>query len=69
MTWINSTDEMPVPSKENKYFSDYIFFLVGNRKYRGSYNFHFDRWCKFNPFTGQQAYWDKYQVHKWMHIK
>ena len=44
--FISTKEEMPKPSKKNRYFSEPVMILVGKRKYKAEYNFqrkHFFR--------------------------
>ena len=44
--FISPKVEMPKPSEKNKYFSEKLMLLVGKRKYKGVFNFHFNRFYK-----------------------
>ena len=44
--FISLKDEMPKPSKKNPNFSDNLMLLVGKRKYKGVFSFHFNRFYK-----------------------
>ena len=44
--FISPKDEMPKPSEKNPNFSDKLMLLVGKRKYKGVFSFHFNRFYK-----------------------
>ena len=44
--FISQRDEMPKPSEKNKNFSEKLMLLVGKRKYKGVFSFHFNRFYK-----------------------
>jgi len=44
--FISPRIEMPKPSEKNRYFSEKLMLLVGKRKYKGVYSFHFKRFYK-----------------------
>lgn len=44
--FISPKVEMPQPSEKNKNFSEKLMLLVGKRKYKGVFSFHFNQFYK-----------------------